>query len=97
MYKRQLLDSYEAMDQIANLLYSWLQEEMLPKGYYIYSPEQGFLDYDADYDSVTAMIISDSGIYYGELSNGEISLDTVPYHFAVRSGYGCLLYTSRCV
>lgn len=76
------------MDQIANLLYSWLQEEMLPKGYYIYSPEQGFLDYDADYDSVTAMIISDSGIYYGELSNGEISLDTVPYHFAVRSGYG---------
>lgn len=84
----ELPDSYEAMDQIANLLYSWLQEEMLPKGYYIYSPEQGFLDYDADYDSVTAMIISDSGIYYGELSNGEISLDTVPYHFAVRSGYG---------
>lgn len=84
----ELPDSYEAMDQIANLLYSWLQEEMLPKGYSIYSPEQGFLDYDADYDSVTAMIISDSGIYYGELSNGEISLDTVPYHFAVRSGYG---------
>lgn len=84
----ELPDSYEAMDQIANLLYSWLQEEMLPNGYYIYSPEQGFLDYDADYDSVTAMIISDSGIYYGELSNGEISLDTVPYHFAVRSGYG---------
>ncbi len=82
----ELPDSYEAMDQIANLLCSWLQEEMLPKGYYIYSPEQGFLDYDADYDSVTAMIISDSGIYYGELSNG--SLDTVPYHFAVRSGYG---------
>ncbi len=88
LHTGELPDSYEAMDQIANSLYSWLQEEMLPKGYYIYSPEQGFLDYDADYDSVTAMIISDSGIYYGELSNGEISLDTVPYHFAVRSGYG---------
>ncbi len=70
-------DSYNFIDQIID---NYGSQEKLPKGYYVYNDADGFFGYDDSSLSTTALIVSNDGIYYGELQNGK------------RSGYGIQFY-----
>lgn len=75
-------DSYCFIDQIID---NYGSQEKLPKGYYVYNDADGSFGYDDSTLSTTALIVSDDGIYYGELQNGKRSGYGIQFYF--RSGY----------